>query len=653
MNLVLAGSLVVAGSLPACGRGGSAGPESLFDLTLLAAPTSAEVPRNDFYALPYPSDLRLDSDGSPALARYPRPDGLPAHYTDVIDASARGFGATQAAYFRFSAALDPATLPAPADTLVDASSVYLVDVSAGPHLGERVPVRLRYEPAKTDYIGENWLAVQAMPGYPPRQGETYAAVVTDGLRGPTGKSRPAPALARVLHGQPQNDGERRAVTAYAPLVAWLAALPLRADGTKPLDHVSAATVYTTQDGVSRMDALRTAVNATPAPVIGGLVHAGSTSAYDLFTGTYDSPNFQSGEPPYFTSGGQIEDGTDGTPIVVRTESLRIAMTIPKGTLPEAGWPVVLVAHGTGGNYRTFVDDGTAMRFSRVTDRDGTELARFAVVGIDQVLHGPRAPAGTDVNTAFFNFQNLLAARDNPKQGAADDFQLARLVKSLDVASAPTTGQRIAFDASKLYFFGHSQGSLTGSLYLGSDPDIKAAIFSGAGAGLVSTLLVKTLPINIGGLVQTLFRDTLDDFHPFLNILQGYFDESDPANYARRYLLEPPAGFMPKSVYVSLGVGDSYAPDVTIAAFTLATGVLPVSPQVLPIEGLGLDDRAFVDAPQVNNVAFARATGVMCEYQPAVGDDGHFVIFDVPAARAQSTRFFGTHALFGVASLDLP
>ena len=151
----------------------------------------------------------------------------------------------------------------------------------------------------------------------------------------------------------------------------------------------------------------------------------------------------------------------------------------------------------------------------------------------------------------------------------------------------------------------------------------------------------------------MFRDTVDGFHPFLNVLQGYFDESDPANYARRFFSEPPAGFAPKSVYVSLGVGDSYAPDPTIEAFALASGVVPTGPQLLPIEGLGLDGRAFVDAPVIDNVAGAGATGVVCEYQPAAHHDGHFVVFDVPAAQAQSTRFLGTHAHTGTARLDLP
>ena len=72
------------------------------------------------------------------------------------------------------------------------------------------------------------------------------------------------------------------------------------------------------------------------------------------------------------------------------------------------------------------------------------------------------------------------ARDNPKQGALDDFQLLRLVKAIDVAAAPTTGAPIKFDPARIYFKGHSQGGLTGPLFLAAEPEVKAAVLSGAG-----------------------------------------------------------------------------------------------------------------------------------------------------------------------------
>ena len=44
-------------------------------------------------------------------------------------------------------------------------------------------------------------------------------------------------------------------------------------------------------------------------------------------------------------------------------------------MPASGWPVVLYAHGTGGNYLSFVSGGVAERLAR---------AGLASVGVDQV-----------------------------------------------------------------------------------------------------------------------------------------------------------------------------------------------------------------------------------------------------------------------------
>ncbi|MBT8492127.1 MAG: hypothetical protein KJO07_03620, partial [Deltaproteobacteria bacterium] len=81
-----------------------------------------------FFDFPFPSDLRLRSDGTPNLDHFPRPDrdGL----LDTLIAAAerrRGFTTMPIAYFRFSEPLRPRRLgnliPAAAD-----SEVLLIDI---------------------------------------------------------------------------------------------------------------------------------------------------------------------------------------------------------------------------------------------------------------------------------------------------------------------------------------------------------------------------------------------------------------------------------------------------------------------------------------------------------------------------------------------
>jgi hypothetical protein len=117
--------------------------------------------------------------------------------------------------------------------------------------------------------------------------------------------------------------------------------------------------------------------------------------------------------------------------------------------------------------------------------------------------------------------------------------------------------------------------------------------------------------------------------------------------------EPPAGLSPKSIFQTLGIVDHYTPIPNIETLALGMGVQPAGPQLTPIAGLAFTTMQWGDAPISGNVAGGQATGVLLEYTAPTGHDGHFVVFDVPSAIAQSNRFLATHAATGTAHLDPP
>src|SRR4029079_14055099 len=123
----------------------------------------------------------------------------------------------------------------------------------------------------------------------------------------------------------------------------------------------------------------------------------------------------------------------------------------------AGWPLVVYHHGTGGSFRSFVNDGTALSLAT-----GTTV--FAAMSCDAVEHGARKNGSTiDSKELVFNVLNPRAARDNNLQGGADVLQALR-VGDITLPST-VTGSAIAFDPDHVVYFGHSQGGNSGHLGL--------------------------------------------------------------------------------------------------------------------------------------------------------------------------------------------
>ncbi len=614
------------------------------DATALFQVPKGAPPPDGFYALPYPNNIRVDDvTGLIDLGDHLRPTQILGEYIDAVAAKVRGFSLSAPGFFRFDNPIDPSSLPAdPPSSVAAAASVYLVCVDANsPDYGTRVPLRLRFEPVNGEAIGRNWLAVLPYPGFVLRNTTTYAMVVTNRVRATDGSAVKASAdfSAIAADTTPADSSLARAQLKYAPLWAWLD----EAGGDERADVVAAA-VFTTQNAIELMGKIREVVWTLDPPSPRDIEWQREDDDFIMYDGVYDAPNFQVGLPPYLQApnGEIVTDGQTGMPVIQRWEELRFSFSIPKGPMPKNGWPVVLYQHGTGGSFHTYRNNGSAKRLGQ----EG-----LAVLAIDQVLHGPRNPGGVpDVH--FFNFANPDAARNNTLQGALDNYQLLRLALNFDYTERHPGGRTIRFDPDRIYFFGHSQGGLTGPSFLAHEPLVKGAILSGAGALLYLSLLNKTEPIDIAGIVGAFIRDfPLDEFNPFLGMLQNYLDISDPGSYARLISTEPLPGIERKHLFHSEGLTDRFTPVPAIEAFAVSLGSHLVEPVLQDIEGLRLRGREPLTAPVTGNQD--GITNVLLQYNEESGSDGHFVLFDIEAAKIQSAKFLGTLANTGTATLVTP
>lgn len=640
-------------------------------------------PKADFFRLPFPTDARV-KNGKIDFTGFPTPGSSflgfdPVQiYLDAITANDRAWGAYPTTIFRFSGPINFDSFSAPKGS-TESRVVYL-DIT-DPQSPENKGATWYYSGGGGKYVCHDWFAVNHPLGNPLVSGHTYTVYLTTAGLDTNGKpiQRSPQFVAMLGNTAPADPALADAYAAFKPLRDYLSV------SATPTSSVLTGTVFTIGDIQSPMKKLAAASKAAPVPTASGWVKCGSgtspcpdvtgtracgsgTVDYDEYHALVSIPIFQKGTAPYLASGGDIDSSK-----VARTEDVCVALTVPKKTVPAAGFPVAVFAHGTGGSFRDHVRDEVAGALARATPP-------IAVLGYDQVQHGPRRNGSTlSPNVLFFNFKNPAAARGNPLQGAADVISMGRFVKTFGIAAVtpplpdagasdaggsdggmdasppavdsgttPPQGGKggpagVKFDVNHLVFFGHSQGAMHGSLGLPFSDDFRAAVLSGNGASLKDALTTKTRPENIAAAVPIALGGDFDGSHqlfgggdhPVLSILQQWIDPADPLNFATAIAKAPTPGVRSKSVFQTYGLGDTYSPPVTLETYAVTAGLTVAAhdPSVSKPDDIGAEEPVPLSGNFETNLTLA-----VREYQPPDGKDGHFVVFDVPSANQDAVRF---------------
>lgn len=635
-----------------------------------------EIPRAgstaDFFALPFPNDIRMIG-GRLSLEGFPTPGPGVIGFDPVARVVAaaeqvqRGFSREPVVYFRFSQPPDFASVEGnPANTAGNPVTLRYLNIDPD---GGSVGAKQSFGWTTTDgggrYICPRFVEVRVPWEAPLLEGTTYAVVLTRGVRTVDGvEMQPDADFTRMLaEARPSDADVAAAWDAYAPLRAWMAE-----DGIAPSEIIAAA-VFTTQVTSELPGRIRDAVRAQPAPSPEALTLCDGAAVSPCDDGLSGEahlrgcfapgaevdeihlrlalPKVQKGTRPYLEpsdGGGLVVDG-QGAVELQGSEPVCVALTIPKqGTMPPAGWPLLLYGHGTGGSFRS----GAAAVGDLVSAIPvGASTVRFATAGWDGPMHGSRRGADLDPEPLYFNVGNPVAARGNAWQGAADLFALVRTLGTLELSAAESpTGKALRFDTAHFAYLGHSQGAQYGPLVVPYEPGIGLLALSGAGAGLVRATLAKTSPVDGAlGVAVALQEFTnqgireVKESHPALSLLQGLFDAVDPLDHAQLVQLRPLAGAAPRHVLHIFGQGDTYAPE--------GAGDLLVRTLAVPVAhtGAGAPPHAIggtevVATPVSANLSKGTVTGATLEALPGTGD-GHFVLFEDAGIREQLRQFLGT------------
>lgn len=561
------------GTTPSPDAGAEVGPRVRFELGADPMP---------FGAVPWPDDLYLGADGRIDVGELPSEESSPDYFEALRTGLAEldGFGVVTPIYFELDAAIDPGTLPpsASASTSEEASA-FVVDVDpASPTAYVPVPVDAFWSES------DRRVALRPADGHPLAPGRRYAAVLTTRVRDEAGRPiAPSPRFAAVRDAttRPADALEAEAWERYAPVLSSLSGNGL------PREQVAALAVFRVQSVGPGMDGARAAIYAAPPPVAalveaiaagpaldarlgtpsmdvpgldvdGGVQHG---SIGFMIHGTFEAPSFLSEQDDVH---GVLELGADGRAVVKGTDVVPFTLFLPRGDL--SALRLVVYQHGLG-----------ADRSAALAIADALAGAGYGVIAIDAPWHGLRTPrpsadtinrftgaegadgfgdqSGGSVVADFAGIEDGLGPlgafhpvylRDALRQSASDLMAVVRLVREGDwtaVRAADAGLATLAFSAEKLAFTGVSLGGVIGTIFVGSEPEIGAAVLVVTGGSIVKLvswsapfhrgyfpLLLPILGVDEGAIDWDRYPA---EVYPQLAIWQMLLDRGDPVAHAHR------------------------------------------------------------------------------------------------------------------------
>jgi hypothetical protein len=610
---------------------------------------------SDFWALPLPSDLRRQPDGTLGLGRWPGDwnSQMVAMWLAAADAELTdGWGLSSGVFLRVSGALDPSSLPAtPEASVAPDATVQLIDIDPNsPERGRRFPLEVQYADQGDRYAPNNLLSARPLPGFLRLPLTHYALVVTDGVKDAQGQ---ALGRSRPFHDLITGQGGSAGPLAHlAKLTDFLAS----DDALKP-EQVVAAAVFRTTDPNRTLLPLAAWYESLPTPELTEPWTLAETYPdYQVLNARYRVPVIQHDTRPYARSGeGLLAFTSDGTPEVRGHQDVRLALTIPRRPQPEDGFPLTVYMHGSGGNWHQAIERGAKAEVEDAPDAEpGTGPAAYlarrgvATVAFDFPLHGDRNSPPDTTGLMLYNLTgNVRGTIANFNAAAAELTLLSRLMLStrvdaalsddLDPGSAPDG--TIGFDPARLSAMGQSMGSTLGTSWATIDPRLKGIMLSGSGGSLIEIAVAATEPFDV--------RNTLELFmgmdrplhraHPLLHAMQNVWDLVDPVVKGPYVVARPHPGIPPKDVLMSAGIRDGYFHPRAENALAIALQIPLVGSAVdaAIVQSMALAGVPQADYPLKGNVNGKAAA--VAQYA-APFSLGHYVAFNQAEARHTYTCF---------------
>ncbi|MEQ9322568.1 MAG: hypothetical protein RIF41_25605 [Polyangiaceae bacterium] len=637
---------VLSLALVACGGDDapSRGVLSVFDVSPDAGPFEA----------PFPIAHRARPDGSLRIGDFPTQDSpWLSQLVATLEAGRTGFSLNGGIWLPFDGAVDAARLPSdPVSSTSADSPVVLVAISPqSPAYGERVPIEVSFRSQPGPRSPANLLVVLPYQGVVLEQETTYAVVVRRGLGDADGKPLyPAESLDVLLRGdEPAGPHGAALAEAFDSLTRWL-----DEEGIAPSD-VAAATVFTTGDPLQEMVTWHEQVAATPAPEATEAVLEDSYEHFCVITARSSLPVFQRGPKPYDDVGtGHVVVDDDGSLVEQERDDVELVFTIPKTTMPDEGYPLVVYVPDATAGPRQLVD-------MDVTGEAGMGPARHhgargvGAIGWAAPLTGERHPTGADDGADFESIANLAAFRGNLHQAILDVTTVLRIAQSVafDGSVCPeattATGQ-LSYDPSRVVIQGHGTGGVAAAAAIALEETAHGAVLSGLGGSFISAAsLAESRP---GAAVPALSEQVKgrladqapDRFDPALTLLPTALESNEAMSWGRPTVTAPLPGRDSKHVLLVQGFPDADHVPRMVDAYAMSLGLDLISTEVDPAsaDDYALVGRGVVPPPVKGNVDRPAGDVTAVTTSHDVGDgDGHDVVFELDVVKHRYACFVET------------
>lgn len=625
-----------------------------------------------FFDAPFPSAHRDRGDGSIDVSDFPA-DGNPLieQMITLLDEGATGYSGNAAIYFTFDGPIAVDRLPETLEDSMDpASPVQLVNVDPeSDHYGERIPVEVAFKASAETHTPANLLALLPFPGIVLEPNTTYAAFVRRALGDQAGRALfRSELLDELLNDDPIAGPHAEAMSeAFGAFNAWR-----REVGSPSITDIAAATVFTTGDPLEQMRLLYAQARTTSPEPATEIAAVETFDDYCVVSARVALPVYQRGPKPYEAfPDGQLAVDDGGRLEEQARDEVEVVFTIPHGTMPDTGFPIVLYAAGAEGKARQVIDrtaidadpdeglgpagEGPAKHYA---------MRGIAAFGFPAPLTWERHPDDTGGLLDFWNVANLGTFRDVLRQGVLDFATLVPLMATVQIdetmcPEATTATGTFQFDPDQIYVHGHSTGATIGGAVIALDAELKAGIMSGAGGSWIYNVALAESPFDLSGIAHLLLDydpdDTVDIFDPALTLFQHTLESVEVMSWGRATIHHTLSGVPAKQLLHIEGVVDTYHFPRMANAYSMALGIDLVEPEAEDSAAvdLALVGREVIPAPATGNIDGSPDFTAAVIQREQNHQDGHYVPFEFDDVKYRYACFIATAVENGTATVAAP